>query len=600
MEEGAEVIYQACLRAGPFLGYADFLRRVPHPSRLGEFGYEVVDTKLARSPRAKFIVQLCLYSDLLAEAQGELVHAMHVVLGDGTEHGFRVADFFHYYRQAKARFLEHVAQRPQTYPEPCASCEQCHWRELCRERWEKDNHLCRVANITRAQIDKLEAGGVRTLARLAGLRDGQRVQGIQPTTMERLRHQAALQLHKRETGKDRCDVLPVDTQAIRGFLRLPRPDAGDLFFDMEGDPLEEGGLEYLFGVHYREDGEPRFREFWAHDRGQERQAFRDFMTFVMEHLERHPDAYVYHYSPYEETALKRLMSLHGLCEAEVDHLLRSGKLLDLYRVVREAIRVSEPAYSIKNLEVFYADRREGEVTTAGASIVYYEQWKETQDPKLLEEIRAYNEADCRSLFGLREWLLTLRPKGLPWHKEHGPEKDESEQSRRVHELEARLAGYREALLADLPEDRALWDADAHLRELAFQLLDFHRRADKPLWWALYARREMDEDELIDDPECIGGLVATEPPEPVRQSLLYTYRFPEQEFKFKRGDQCLRADTLERAGTIEAIDENRRLLRIKLGNKSRLPDRLSIVPKGPVGTGPLREALFRFADSLPAR
>ena len=88
---------------------------------------------------------------------------------------------------------------------------------------------------------------------------------------------------------------------------------------------------------------------------------------------------------YEETALKRLMSLHGVCEAEVDHLLRTEKLVDLYKVVREGLMVSEPSYSIKNLETFYMEKREGDVTSAGASIVYYEHWKATRDHALLEQ-----------------------------------------------------------------------------------------------------------------------------------------------------------------------------------------------------------------------
>ena len=46
------------------------------------------------------------------------------------------------------------------------------------------------------------------------------------------------------------------------------------------------------------------------------------------------------------------MSQHGTREAQVDWLLRNGKLIDLYKVVREAIRVSEPSYSIKNIEHF--------------------------------------------------------------------------------------------------------------------------------------------------------------------------------------------------------------------------------------------------------
>ena len=58
--------------------------------------------------------------------------------------------------------------------------------------------------------------------------------------------------------------------------------------------------------------------------------------------------------------------------------------------------------------------REGEVTTAGGSIVHYERWRVTQDDAELERIRAYNEDDCRSTHLLRDWLLTQRPAGLPW------------------------------------------------------------------------------------------------------------------------------------------------------------------------------------------
>jgi hypothetical protein len=53
--------------------------------------------------------------------------------------------------------------------------------------------------------------------------------------------------------------------------------------------------------------------------------------------------------------------------AASDYLLRQHKMVDLYQVVREAIRVSEPAYSIKNIEHFYLEARAGNVTNAGAT-----------------------------------------------------------------------------------------------------------------------------------------------------------------------------------------------------------------------------------------
>ena len=605
MAEGTQVIFQGCLSSSDFIGYVDFLRKVDHPSALGDYCYEVVDTKLARSTKAKFIMQLCFYSDLLAEVQGLMPKSIHVVLGDLTEQSYPLADYLRYYRSVKTRFLKHVnGEHGESYPEPCAHCDLCHWRDLCKAQWEKDDHLSLVANISKIQVKKLNDAGIGTMASLANSNPEQiTIPRMQLATFQRLQRQASLQFKLRETGENQLELIENDPEELRGFGRLPQPDPGDLFFDMEGDPLEEGGLEYLFGIYYHEKGEPQFKPFWAHSRQEERKAFEDFMAFVMDRLARYPHMHIYHYAPYEVTALKKLMSLHGTCEAEVDHLLRTEKLVDLYKVVREAILVSEPRYSIKNLETFYMEKREGEVTDAGASIVYYENWKETQDPALLQQICDYNEDDCRSTYLLREWLLGIRPDGLSWFNDRPDELPEEQKSERVHEAEERLARYAESLLSNLPDDRSDWNEDEHLRELVYQLLDFHRRASKPVWWAMFARQEMTDDELVEDPESIGGLesVAAYPPEPVKQSIVYTFRYPEQEFKLKAGDNCHRSDTLDRAGTIESVDEKERLIRIKLGRRSGvLPEKLSVISGGPISTDILKEAVYRFADSIVAR
>ena len=118
--------------------------------------------------------------------------------------------------------------------------------------------------------------------------------------------------------------------------------------------------------------------------------------------------------------------------------------------------------------------------------------------------------------------------------------------RRTREIEAALVRYHAALVAGLPTDRLTWGVDEHMRELVFQLLDFHRRAEKPEWWAMYARQDLTEEELIDDAECLGGLVRTAaPPVPVKKSLVYEFEFPEQETKAACG-QVLRAVRYRRA------------------------------------------------------
>jgi predicted RecB family nuclease len=103
------------------------------------------------------------------------------------------------------------------------------------------------------------------------------------------------------------------------------------------------------------------------------------------------------------------MSLHGTREDGVDRLLREHRLVDLFRVVTESPVASTPSYSIKEIEAFYRPRREGNVQNAGASIVAYEEWRQSGDASLLQAIERYNQDDCESTVQLHEWLIGIRP-----------------------------------------------------------------------------------------------------------------------------------------------------------------------------------------------
>jgi uncharacterized protein len=600
MAAGSDIIFQAAFLSGVLYGRADFLRRVEHPSRLGAYGYEVIDTKLAYSAKAKFVVQLAFYSDLLADVQGVDPQLMHIVLGDGTEQGFRVANYSRYYRQARDRLLAFARRPSETYPQRCAHCVYCAWRDLCDARWKADDHLNQVAGISATQIKRLVNAGTSTMAALAELPPATSIAKVQPDTVAKLRSQAALQAERRRTGTPSIELLPLDPDRRRGFYRMPRPDAGDVFFDMEGDPYET--LEYLFGLRYDDNGATRFKALWAHDRAAERAAFEDLIDWLTDRLERYPGMHIYHYAHYEPAALKRLMTTYGTREAQVDDLLRGEKFVDLYTVVRGAMRTSEPGLSIKDLEVFYMPPRQGDVTTAGGSIVHYERWRLTHDDAELDRILHYNEDDCRSTQLLRDWLLSKRPAELPWFvpesKQEAPEV-QTARSERIRKIEAALAEHRDALLEGVADDPATWGADEQLRALVADLLDFHRRADKPAWWALYARRDMTDEQLIDDVECLGCLtaVADMPPAVDKQSLIHTFSYPEQETKLRAGKECLRTDTAQRLGEIVMLDEEARRIRIRAGKRASVPQSLSIGPAGPIKSDPLRDAVWRFAKSL---
>ena len=380
MRAGAEVIYQAVLFDGErWRGHADFLERVARPSAVGDWSYEVADTKLARRVKPYFLLQLCLYSELLAASQGSPPERAHVVLGTRARESFRLAEFAAYYRGVKRRFERLVlADGAATYPEPVDHCGLCHWQAHCDAQRESDDHLSPRGSHApladhapaRAEPRACASGGSRACPELARATADDRPPRMGPGAFDRLRHQAHLQVEQRANGRPRYELLNAGPE--RGFARLPPPSAGDVYFDMECDPFFDDGLEYLFGVTWVEDGEARYRPFWATTRTGERRAFEEFIDFILERRERFPDLHVYHYAPYEPTALERLMGLHATREDALDDLLRHRVLVDLYAVVREALLISRSSYSLRQLESFYMGERETDVSEAGDSIIAFE------------------------------------------------------------------------------------------------------------------------------------------------------------------------------------------------------------------------------------
>ena len=407
MNSGKDVVYQAVLIAGQWRGDVDFLIKCDTPSIFGDFSYEPLDAKWARTEKPKYFMQLCAYAELLTVLQDLQPVNMHLFLADGEKHTYQVADYFDSYSHAKKDFEMYIQnQIDDSYPYPCERCNLCHWREKCKAQWEKDDHLSRVFNIRHSQVSNLEKSGIKTVASLASTTEDATIPNLDSGVFLSLRAQAILQHHKNTTSKDKYEII--ESPPDKGFSCIPTPNEGDLFFDMEGDPFYPDGLEYLFGIYYLKGDKNIFKPFWAHSREEEKEAFKCFMDFLSSHLAEYPHAHIYHYHNYETIALKQLARRHDLCEGQLDKLLRDQKFVDLYRVVIDSIRISEPKYSIKNLEIFYMDKRTDEVTAAMDSIVVYNEWRETRNDELLQRIANYNETDCFSTYLLRNWLLDIK------------------------------------------------------------------------------------------------------------------------------------------------------------------------------------------------
>ena len=625
LRAGPEVAYQAFLYKEPLNGYADFLLRVDRKSKLGNFSYEIIDTKLSKTEKASYILQLCFYSELLAEIQGHLPENAHIVTGDMRLKSFRLNDYFWYYSRLKRDFLNAVANgsSEELYPEPCPKCSSCSWRNLCKSKWEQDDHLSLVAGITKGQRIKLVEAGISTCAELA---DPSRAgpSSIHPEAFGRLRDQVSLQRAAKVDGQPLYRVIPPG-EGGRGFALLPPKDEGDIFYDIEGDPLlkEESlkssnvllrdGLEYLHGFSWRKpDGSFDFHAIWALSKREERRCFEELMDFLTKRMNRYPKAKIYHYSPYEIAALKRLSSQYPTRVKELDDLLRGERFCDLYPIVKQSVRVSEPRYSIKNLERFYSAKREHDVKDGGASIVWFEEYLETGKPELLKAIKDYNQKDCDSMIELYDWLSTLKATsakelGIDWDTiipkvvKETPTASSTELSKTELE-EQRVARFRGLFGVDeihaTREPHSYSESDM-LRLRLFYLADFYRREMKPQWWNHFRRRELLPMERADDPEVITGCERDygQPEGMIARSRLFHYTFPAQECKLSAGDQLYDIDNERSFGSIHEIDSDAGTLAIKIAGKLEAPSTLELCRMPRDTTEPLKKGLDRFLDAI---
>jgi predicted RecB family nuclease len=582
------------------------LTRVATPSELGTWSYEVTDAKLARETKGGTVLQLCLYAELVAAAQGARPENSYVVAPHSgfAPQPYRMDDYGAYYRRVRDGLAKAIAggDAPDPYPDPCEYCDICRWRERCDRRRRADDHLSLVANVTKVQIEELKRQGVDTVAALAAtpLPLAWRPSRGAPLSYARIRDQARIQVEGRAAGKVLFELLPAEPGF--GLARLPEPSRGDVFFDLEGDPfVGERGIEFLFGYAWAEPGGSLTTVAdWALSRDEEKAAFERFIDFAIARLTVYPDLHIYHYAPYEPAALKRLMGRYASREEEVDFLLRSRRFVDLFGVVRGGLRASVESYSIKKLEPLFGYQRGTALLDANRSLARLEAHLELDDSEFINEadlgvVAGYNRDDCFSAAALRDWLEECRESLIgkgddvprPDTPDGSPSETLSERQRRIAELIARPT-------TDVPADADERTPEQHARWLLGYSLDWHRREQKAVWWEYFRLCDLGPDDLMDERAALSGLVFVAATGGTAKAPIHRYSFAPQENEFRRGED-LHSIGGQKLGAVHDISIAERWVEIK-----KRGDSVDVHPEAAFGltvinADVLADSLERIAD-----
>jgi uncharacterized protein len=562
MSDGADVIVQGRLEAGQWMGYADILVKVDGKSMFGNWSYEIQDTKLAQNTKAGTILQLCLYSDLLTVLQGTSPEKFHVIrpVADFEPESYRFDDFKAYYNLTKGNYEKTIADPArETYPEPAEHCGVCRWWKACDTQRHDDDYLSLVAGIRSANIEELKTQGIRKLEAFAILEKIAEPKRGNIETYVRRQSQAKIQLEGRIKKQLIHADLPVESG--RGLNRLPEPNKGDVYFDIEGDAYYPGGgLEYILGYAFRNDnGELIYKNHWSSNRLEEKKAFNEFMNFVAERWKRYPNMYIYHFAPYEPSVIKRLARVHASYEQDVDELLRAERFIDLHAVFKEALLASVETYSLKALELFTKYVRKVELPDASKARKAVEVALELNElPSLPKEtIKAtedYNEDDCLATEALHGWLEEIRGIFIKSGKEiQRPQAKTGEATENVQQQETSSLAIFKGLIKSLPEDRTAWTEEDKVKWLLAHQIDYFRREDKSAWWEFFRVHELEPEDLLGERKALTGLkyVGEVPKKGKERNVTHRYLFPPQEHSIDEGDE-LHEIKGEKIGSVRAI------------------------------------------------
>ncbi|PWT71234.1 MAG: recombinase RecB [Bacteroidetes bacterium] len=574
MNNGIDIIYQASLKLDEWQGRADFMRKVTIPSRLGNWSYEVIDSKLTTHTRVGTILQLCLYSEMVADIQQVNPEYIHVAIPSENNEllSYRIDDFVAYYRYIKKQLLLATANYdgPETtYPAPCSFCDICNWFERCNARLRADDHLSFVAGLSSAHESELGRHRITTMEALAQLPSPLQFQPQRGTveTFEKLRNQAKLQVQARNTNKSIYELTTLSEG--RGFFKLPAPSSGDIFFDLEGDPfVRGGGMEYLFGWIVANQID-KYNKIWALNQSEEKKAFETFIDTAIELWQRFPHMHIYHFAAYEPTAMKRLMGKYGTRENEVDQMLRAGIFVDLHTVTKQAIQAGVETYSLKALEKFHEFERAQELRAAAEKLREVQRKIEAGQTVLESETMAvvekYNQEDCLSTLKLRDWLESLRTQ----LEETGqlisrPQPGDGSPSEELDDYQKRIALLIQQLLDGLPVNVEERSKQQQAQWLLANMVDWYRREKKSKWWEFFRLRELSTVEMLEEKSGIGDLTFTGNRIPDKKSVIDEYAFPLQDFEIRRGDDLYNTIDGKKIGEVVQINENENKIRIKKG------------------------------------
>ena len=262
-------------------------------------------------------------------------------------------------------------------------CPYCPFRHTCHDQAEQEDNLSLLAHMTPKMILRYHRKGIFTVHQLSYLFTPRRRR--KSSKNKPVRFNLELQALAIRTGKIYVHELPV---LKRHPIRL--------YLDFEGIPDQR--FHYLMGLLICEGEHQTHHTLWAATVHDEERVWNELLT----HIQRYPEAPIYHYGSYETRAIEQLGRRY---KTPIDGIMT--RLVNINTSIYGKLYFPVRSNTLKDLGAFVGASWTAPEASGLQSLVWRYRWEETQDDSYKDTLLTYNAEDCQALLTLTSYLTTL-------------------------------------------------------------------------------------------------------------------------------------------------------------------------------------------------
>jgi predicted RecB family nuclease len=255
-------------------------------------------------------------------------------------------------------------------------CSECEFQTRCRNLSTEKDDLSLLSSFTAKERNRQHEKGIFTVAQLSyTFRSRRRASSLRGKSNPALR---ALAIRKNQ--------IHVIGTPVMNLVGTP------VYFDVEGVPDRD--FYYLIGLRYKaEGGEYVQHSFWANDPSEE----QTIWNHCLNKLASIEKPQLIHYGKYETEFVKRMMDRYS---NDLDHPENVDQLfataLNLVSVIHGSVYFPTYSNGLKEVANYLRFKWFQPAMSGLLSTMWRAEWESTDDPKLKDQLLAYNADDCEA------------------------------------------------------------------------------------------------------------------------------------------------------------------------------------------------------------